>query len=232
MIWMSGTDKLCNFFNKGWLDFTGRPLEAELGNGWTECVHPDDLPKSLKTYVESFDSRRPFTTEYRLRRHDGEYRWLSDHGVPRYDPAQVFLGYIGSCLDIGERKRAEEALRILAHASRVSTVGALAGSLAHELNQPLTAILSNAQAGSRFLAEATPNVAEVREVLQDIAQDTKRAGEVIRQMRTLIKKEDLQFTELDLNQLIQDVVRLLHSDMVIRKVQTVLDFDRDFRKVR
>jgi two-component system sensor kinase FixL len=111
-------------------------------------------------------------------------------------------------------------------------MGALAGSLAHELNQPLTAILSNAQAGSRFLAEPAPNVAEVREVLQDIAQDTKRAGEVIRQMRTLVKKEDLRFDVLELNQLIQDVVRLLHSDTVIRKVQIVLEFQGDLRPVR
>jgi len=176
LIWMSGPDKLCNFFNKGWLDFTGRPLAAELGNGWAEGVHPDDLPKCLKIYTESFDARTPFTMEYRLRRHDGEYRLISDHGVPRYDSAQVFLGYIGSCLDITERRQAEaEVLRQraeLAHVARVSTMGALAGSLAHELNQPLTAILSNAQAGSRFLAGPAGNVAEVREVLQDIAADT------------------------------------------------------------
>ncbi len=134
--------------------------------------------------------------------------------------------------DISDRKRAEEAMRILAHASRVSTVGELAGSLAHELNQPLTAILSNAQAGSRLLAERAPDVAEIRDVLQDIAQDTKRAGEVIRQLRTLIKKEDLRFDALDLKQLIQDVVRLLHSDALIRKVQTALDFHGDLLRVR
>jgi PAS domain S-box-containing protein len=236
LIWMSGPDKLCNFFNKGWLDFTGRPLAAELGNGWAEGVHPDDLPKCLKIYTESFDARRPFTMEYRLHRHDGGYRWISDHGVPRYDSAQVFLGYIGSCLDITERRQAEaEVLRQraeLAHVARVSTMGALAVSLAHELNQPLTAILSNAQAGSRFLAGPSDNVAEVREVLQDIAEDTKRAGDVIRQLRRLVKKDGIQLETLGVNQLIQDAVRLLHSDTVIRKVQIVLDFHGDLAPVR
>jgi two-component system sensor kinase FixL len=174
--------------------------------------------------------------EYRLRRHDGEYRLISDHGVPRYDSEQAFLGYIGSCLDITERKRAEaEVLRQraeLAHVARVSTMGALAGSLAHELNQPLTAILSNAQAGSRFLAGPSGNVAEVREVLQDIAADTKRAGDVIRQLRRLVKKDGIQLETLDLNQLIHDAVRLLHSDTLIRKVQIVLDLDGDLAPTR
>jgi len=111
LIWMSGSDKLRNFFNKGWLDFTGRPLAAELADGWTEGLHPDELPKYLKTYVESFGARVPFMMEYRLRRHDGEYRWISDHGVPRYDSTQVFLGYIGSCLDITGRKQADQMAR-------------------------------------------------------------------------------------------------------------------------
>ena len=111
MIWRSGPDKLCSYFNQPWLEFTGRPLEAELGNGWAEGVHPDDLPRCLETYIQSFDSRIPFRMEYRLRRHDGEYRWIEDTGVPIFMPDGSFAGYIGSCVDITERKRAEEALR-------------------------------------------------------------------------------------------------------------------------
>jgi PAS domain S-box-containing protein len=110
MIWMSGTDKLCDYFNDPWLEFTGRALEAELGNGWAEGVHPDDLKRCLATYVESFDRREAFQMQYRLRRHDGEYRWIFDTGVPRFDEAGFFSGYIGSCIDITERKVAEEAL--------------------------------------------------------------------------------------------------------------------------
>jgi PAS domain S-box-containing protein len=95
LIWMSGPDKLCTFFNKGWLDFTGRSLQQELGTGWAEGVHADDRDRCLHTYVSAFDARGEFTLEYRLRRRDGQYRWVVDKGVPRFGPDGVFLGYIG-----------------------------------------------------------------------------------------------------------------------------------------
>jgi len=111
LIWGSDTDKFCNYFNKQWLDFTGRTNEEELGDGWTDGVHPDDLEQCLETYVTAFDARTPFTMEYRLRRHDGEYRWVVDNGVPRVAPDGTFAGYIGSCLDITDRRRSEVQLR-------------------------------------------------------------------------------------------------------------------------
>jgi PAS domain S-box-containing protein len=110
LIWMSGPDKLCNYFNQPWLEFTGRSLEAELGNGWADGVHPEDLKQCLDTYTEAFDRRESFQMQYRLRRHDGEYRWVVDIGVPRFNPDGSFAGYIGSCIDITDRKRTEEAL--------------------------------------------------------------------------------------------------------------------------
>jgi PAS domain S-box-containing protein len=110
---MSGTDKLCTYCSEPWLEFTGRSLEAEMGNGWTEGIHPDDLKESMATYVDSFDRRVPFQMQYRFRRHDGEYRWVFDTGVPRLDGEGSFVGYIGSCIDITDRMRAEEALKSL-----------------------------------------------------------------------------------------------------------------------
>ena len=110
MIWMSGPDKLCNYFNQPWLEFTGRPLEAELGIGWAEGVHHDDLRPCMETYSLAFDQRQSFAMEYRLRRNDGEHRWILDIGVPRFNPDGNFAGYIGSCLDITDRKLAEDAL--------------------------------------------------------------------------------------------------------------------------
>lgn len=113
LIWMSGTDKLCNFFNKGWLNFTGRLLKEELGEGWVSDVHPDDVRRCLNIYSESFDTRIDFEMEYRLRRFDGEYRWVVDYGVPRFESDGTFCGYIGSCVDITERKSSAESLKNL-----------------------------------------------------------------------------------------------------------------------
>jgi len=113
LIWASGTDKLCNYFNQPWLKFTGRTLEQELGNGWAEGVHPDDFAQCLATYTSAFDRREPFSMDYRLRRHDGEFRWIRDDGCPRYDSKGEFIGYLGYVMDITERKRAEEALQRL-----------------------------------------------------------------------------------------------------------------------
>ncbi len=113
LIWMSGPDKLCNYFNQPWLEFTGRPLEAELGNGWTEGVHSEDSRFCLDTYTRAFDLRESFTMQYRLRRNDGEYRWVSDIGVPRFNPDGSFAGFIGSCVDVTDRKLIEEAFASL-----------------------------------------------------------------------------------------------------------------------
>jgi len=113
LIWMSGPDKLRTYFNQPWLEFTGRSIEKELGDGWDEGVHPEDLRNCLDEYNSAFDERRPFKMQYRLRRNDGEYRWVFDIGVARFNPDRSFAGYIGSCIDVTERKLAEEALASL-----------------------------------------------------------------------------------------------------------------------
>ncbi|HKA33944.1 MAG TPA: PAS domain S-box protein, partial [Candidatus Binatia bacterium] len=484
MIWMSDTDKLCTFVNKSWIAFTGRGVEQELGEGWSEGVHSEDRRRILEIYTRSFDARQRFMMAYRLRRFDGEYRWILDTGAPRINAGGAFLGYIGSCVDITEIHRAEERFRLaveasanamvmtnqrdeivminteaeklfgysreeligqpfamlvparfrrgnapyraeflaapqagsmsaaresfalskdgrelpveiglssieaadglvllttivdiaerrraaedlekeraflrqvidtvpdfifakdaqgrftlanqavaaaygtsvekligktdadfnpnrveveffrridqevldtlqdrfipeeritdalgnvrwlqtvkrpilehngsgrqvlgastditkrketelqnqdlrgeLAHVSRISTMGELAASLAHELNQPLTAILSNAQAALRFLGRESVDLAEVREILQDIVQDNSRAGEVIRRMRALVKKEKLEFVTLDLAALIRDVATLLHSDAILLNVEIVIETDDDLPPV-
>ena len=110
LIWMSGIDKTCTWVNKSWLDFTGRSMEHELGHGWTAAIHPDDLKECFQTYSRSFDRREKLEIEYRARRHDGEYRWILDIGVPRFDPDSSFAGYIGVAVDVTERKNAEIVL--------------------------------------------------------------------------------------------------------------------------
>jgi PAS domain S-box-containing protein len=114
LIWISGAAKWCTYFNQQWLDFTGRTMEQELGNGWADGVHPDDYEQCLETYVNAFDRREPFRMEYRLRAADGSFRWMIDSGTPRFSATREFLGYIGSCVDISDRKQSEEAL-VTAH---------------------------------------------------------------------------------------------------------------------
>ena len=113
LIWMSGTDKLCTFFNQCWLDFTGRSMEQELRYGWASGVHPEDLARCHGIYLAAFEARADFEMEYRLKRFDGKYRWIVDYGVPRFESDGVFCGYIGSCVDITERKLAAESLEEL-----------------------------------------------------------------------------------------------------------------------
>jgi PAS domain S-box-containing protein len=132
MVWMSGPDKRCTFFNAHWLEFTGLPLQSQLGDGWSEGVHPEDLQRCLDTYIRAFDARQPFRMEYRLQRFDGAYRWILDTGVPRLQSDGTFEGYIGSCLDITDQKQAEEDLRA-----------------AHERQRDLTSRLLHAQEEER-----------------------------------------------------------------------------------
>jgi PAS domain S-box-containing protein len=110
LIWMAGTDMLCNYFNQSWLDFTGRAVQDELGNGWAEGVHPADLQRCMETYIEAFEQRKRFAMEFRLRRHDGEFRWILDIGVPRFNAHESFAGFIGSAIDVTGHKEAEQTL--------------------------------------------------------------------------------------------------------------------------
>jgi PAS domain S-box-containing protein len=116
MIWRAGTNTQCDYFNERWLAFTGRSTAQEMGNGWSEGVHADDLQRCLEIYLTAFEGRQVFEMEYRLRRHDGVYRWLLDRGVPFLDESGAFAGYVGSCIDINEQVEARERVRQMAEA--------------------------------------------------------------------------------------------------------------------
>src|SRR5213083_2886214 len=356
LIWMSGPDKLCTFFNKGWLDFTGRTMEQELGKGWTEGVHADDLDHCLEVYGNSLNARQPFTMEYRLRRNDGEYRWLLDNGTPRFASDGAFLGYIGSCIGITERKLAEEKFRLVLDAApnamimvdsagvisfanapaatvfgyslseligrhietliperfrdrhagyrkgflsqpssramgagrdlfgrrkdgsefpvevglnpihtteglfvlasviditarkqaeleherqnielvrvgRVAVMGELAASLAHEVNNPIGAIVVNASAGERLLAAGKIGTEEMAELLADIVADGRRAGEIVQGIRTMVRKGKARRSLVQINDTIDSLLRIVRAEALGRNGTVTTEVDSDAGQV-
>jgi PAS domain S-box-containing protein len=179
LIWMSGPDKKCTFFNEGWLNFTGRSIDCELGDGWADGVHAEDLQRCVDTYTQAFDCREEFRMEYRLRRHDKEYRWILDIGVPRFDQEGSFVGYIGSCVDLTDRKLAETALasvsrRMIEAQEQERT--RIARELHDDVGQRLALFSTNlAQLHQKptSLAEIHSRTAELRNQISDIANDVQ-----------------------------------------------------------
>ena len=191
----------------------GREIREVVGNELYEVVRP---------YVERVLAGEPvtFTAEQMLP--EGEQRAIEAIYVPDQDDGGVVRGFFALVVDVTDRKRAEQEARQirneLAHAGRIATMGEMTAALAHELNQPLAAILSNAQAATRFLNAPNPDLAEVRDALHDIVDDDARAGEVIRRIRSLVKNEPTDLRPLYLNSIVKEVIGLLHSDAVIRGI--------------
>jgi PAS domain S-box-containing protein len=350
LVWMSDTEMRCNFFNEVWLEFTGRTIEQELGSGWAEGVHPEDFRYCLDTFAESFKARRPFTMEYRLKRADGEYRWILDSGVPRFTRDGQFAGYIGSGIDITDRKKVESELRRsesylaeaekishtgcwarnpntgelfwsqeewrifclepektelsysqflkmihpddrvyleetsaqavrekrsydipfrivltdgsikhihsvgnpvldgsgnvieyigvsqdvtehkraeaalqeaqseLSRVARLTTMGELAASIAHEIKQPLGAVVAFGYGCLRWLARNPPNLEEATLAAKGLITEAKRASDVIDRIRRLLKSDKPEYTSVDISDAIRDVLTLAHSTLQRRGV--------------
>jgi len=217
MIWVAGEDKGCFWFNRPWLKFTGRAMADEVGNGWATGVHSADLESCWKVYGSHFDARTEFRMQYRLRRHDGAYRWIDDTGTPRLAPDGRFLGYIGSCIDVQEQRDAQGELRRrlleIAQLNRHGEAAAVAAAIAHEIAQPLCAMVANGNAGLRWLAKETPDVEETREALRSIVVDGHRASEMVESVRTMFKNERPIGTPVVLNDIVHDVLALMDSEL-------------------
>ena len=345
MIWIAGKDGRCEFFNKGWLDFTGRAPSQERNDGWTEGVHADDRDRTLAIYQSSVAARCEFELDYRVRRRDGTYRWVLNRGIPRYGENGEFVGFIGSAIDvtdrrrqesalrqseeryravvdsqmemvcrftrdltltfvneaycrflgrkrvevlgtkltqfvpadsheqldrsvghalsgagpgewqcevvnaegnrvwqhwscraidgagetptelqaighdITDRKRADEVQRRFTHTARLAAVGELTAMVAHEVNQPLCAILSNAEAAEILLSGENPPLDLIREIIKDIRDDDLRADEVIRGIRSLVGRREIRIHPVDLNRIVGHVLRLVSGDALNRRVR-------------
>jgi PAS domain S-box-containing protein len=202
MICASGPDKQAIFFNHAWLQFTGRTLKQELGYGWTEGVHPDDLERCMATYSSCFDARRKCHLEYRLRRSDGEYRWIVCNGVPRFRADSVFDGYIASCVDITDVKRAQEETF---DRQKLDSLRLLTGGIAHDFNNLLGGILVETELAETEIADggtALESVGRIRGV-------ATRAAEMVRELMVYAGQDKATLEAVNLSRLVEDMVELM-----------------------
>lgn len=160
LVWMSDVTKACTYFNQPWLDFTGRAVAQELGDGWLDNVHPNDRDFCLKTYNDAFNERAPFTMDYRLRRYDGVYRWVADNGIPRYTQDGHFLGYIGSCIDVTERRQHEQQTRLLQEVTARFSEAVTPRQVADVVMEQVTAMLGS-HIGTLYVLDADGSALEM-----------------------------------------------------------------------
>ena len=210
--WTARADGCVDFSNHNWEEYTGLSIEKGSGSGWETAVHPEDVKRHMEKWRASVASGEPFESEARYRRADGEYRWFLVRAVPLRDRGGKIRRWYGTKTDIEDRKRAEQLQSDLAHVNRVTTLGELAASISHELKQPITATLTNANTSLRWLKQDKPDLAEVSGAIEDIVKDGARAAEIIDRLRSLYKKSPPQRESLDVNEIVQEMVVLLRGE--------------------
>jgi PAS domain S-box-containing protein len=215
-VWSARPEGSIDFINRRWLETTGLAMEDALGWDWGRVVHPDDLARYVDEWRAALAAGESMESEVRLRQADGKYRWWLTRNVPLRDEVGSIIKWYGTAIDIEERKCAEEALREaqanLARVSRVTTMGELTASLAHEIRQPIAAAVTNAKTCLRWLGRDQPNMAEAREAAARIIKDVTRASDIISRIRLLFKKGPPQRESLDVNEVIQEMIALLRSE--------------------
>ena len=238
MAFSTRPDGSTEFVNRPWLDYTGLSEKATLGSGWQLTVHPDDLDEHLNKWRASLATGAAFENEARYRDADGEYRWFLVRAVPLRDEHGNVLKWYGTLTDIEDRKRSEqerERLRQvqadLAHLSRVTTMGELTASLAHEIKQPIAAAATNANTCLRWLGRDQPDVAEAREAASRIIKDATRAADIISRISSLFKKGALQREPVDVNEVIREMIVLLRSEANRYSISIRTELAEDLPKV-
>ncbi len=209
LIWISHADKRAIFFNKGWLDFTGRTLAEESGYGWTMDVHPDHRDGCVTCYAAAFEPRSDWRTDYHLRRADGEYRWMLCSGAPRFEPGGVFAGYTVSCFDITDVKSAHESAL---SRQTLESLGVLTAGIAHDFNNLLGSIHAEAELAEVELAlgASTDGVVQASSGIRSIKTISMRASEIVRQLMIYSGYEKPDFEPVNLSEIVQDMLELLH----------------------
>ena len=211
------------------LEYVGGSFEDFVNRGWVSFIHPDDREESSKAFHRAIETGESYSVIHRVQRADGEYRWHETRGEPLRDPQGKIIQWYGLSIDIDERKRAEDRLRDtsmkLSRASRIATVAELSASIAHELNQPLMAVLGNAQAAKRWLAANPPNLSETNTSIERVLRAIRSADETMQHIRALFKRESFEKTEANVPDMIREAVRLVHEDPKKSAVLIDCDFD-------
>ncbi len=223
------------FTNQPLLDYFGRTLEELRGWAGSEVIHPDDLPTVMAAWKHTIETGSPFDLQHRLRRADGLYRWFHGRILPLRDQDDRIIRWYSVLTDVDDLKRAEEALRQtqsrLAQAAQIATVAELSASIAHEVNQPLAAVVANAHACLRWLSAEPPNLAKAVESAERIVRDGKDAGDVVRRIRALFSRAEAERVALDVNELIAEVVHLVEREVAKRHVVVAMHFATDLPPV-
>jgi PAS domain S-box-containing protein len=234
-VWSTAPDGSVDFINRRWLESTGLSAETTVGWNWSSAVHPDDLTKFVDALHRALAAGEPMESEARLRQADGKYRWFLIRNVPLRDELGNIVNWYGTSIDIEDRKQAEDALRQaqadLAHVNRVNTMGELTASIAHEVNQPLAAVVASGYACLRFLSAQPPSLAKAQEAVESIVRDGTAAGEVVRRIRALFKRAAIEKVKLDLNEVIREVLSLLRGETERRLVLVETDLGKDMAPV-
>jgi PAS domain S-box-containing protein len=235
LVWCASPEGELTYVNQRILDYTGVLLDDLAQAGWVNFLHPEDVQQTVTMWSNAVRTGNPHDVQYRLRRHDGTYRWFHVLGQAMLDAEGRVRQWYGLLIDIDDRKNIEEALRRtetrLSKATQIATVGELAASIAHEINQPLGAVVTNAYACLRWLSTEPANLAKARETAERIVRDGKETGEVVARIRALFKRTQAQHVMLDLNGLITEVIRLLGAESSRRRVAIETELQTDLHSV-
>ena len=233
--WSTQPNGSVEFISHSWLDYTGLSVDEARNWGWSVVLHDEDSPELMDKWRASLATGDPFEAEARFRRADAEYRWCLCRAVPLRDETGNIVQWYGTTTEIEDRKRAESELQKaqteLAHVTRVMTMGELVASIAHEVNQPLGAIVTNGHACLRLLSRELPDLDKTREVIGRMISDGMRASEVIKRIRDLLHKAPIKKEQLNINETIQEVIALASSEVLRSKVELKTELATDLRPV-
>jgi len=235
MLWSATSDGAIDYCNARLLDYTGFSAEAVMGSGWTKALHPDDVEQTARVWISCVTTGAPYRVEVRVfHRADGTYRWCVTNARPLLDQQGRILKWHGTLVDMHDWKEAQEALRNtqaeLAHMTRVMAMGELTAAIAHEINQPLSGIITNASTSLRMLAGDPPNVDGALETARRTIRDANRASDVITRLRGLYSKKEAAAESVDLNEATREVIALslgvVQKDGVIPRTELAVDLPR------